>query len=200
VKPEDLTFVGKSNLFTMGIVGKKDPRRHLPDSYEIPTEECRLFRAKILAEEFFETLTAMGVQMRVNGVMAQVPVANDGHNVAFKPMPCQTCGGKGESLFLGDPATGLKTYTKCLTCNGDGKQPPNLIGMIDGNCDIIYVATGNMLQCGAPDMPHLQEVCWANDSKFPGGVAFTDSTTGKFLKPEGWQPPNHQRIIDRSKK
>lgn len=71
--------------------------------------------------------------------------------------------------------------------------------IIDGACDVIYVATGLLVACGVPDLPHLAEVCRANNSKFPGGVAVIDSCTGKYLKPEGWQPPNHKKVEERLK-
>lgn len=63
--------------------------------------------------------------------------------------------------------------------------------VIDGCCDLIYVATGCLVAFGVPDLPHLAEVCAANDRKFPGGVAITDPETGKFLKPAGWTGPDH---------
>jgi predicted HAD superfamily Cof-like phosphohydrolase len=62
---------------------------------------------------------------------------------------------------------------------------------VDGCCDSIYVATGAMLALGAPDVPHLKAVCDANDAKFPGGRAIIDQATGKYLKPFGWEAPDH---------
>jgi predicted HAD superfamily Cof-like phosphohydrolase len=66
--------------------------------------------------------------------------------------------------------------------------------IIDGCCDTIYVAVGTLCAVGAPDLPHLAEVCRANNAKFPGGVAITDPKTGKFLKPKGWTGPDHDKV------
>lgn len=66
--------------------------------------------------------------------------------------------------------------------------------VIDGCCDLIYVATGCLVACGVPDLPHLEEVCAANDRKFPGGAAITDPETGKYLKPAGWVGPDHTKV------
>lgn len=83
---------------------------------------------------------------------------------------------------------------KVLDSNyGDGR-PKHLEDIIDGCCDTIFVATGAIVALGAPDWPHLLEVCAANNRKFPDGVATVDAT-GKYLKPSGWQPPNHQKIM-----
>lgn len=66
--------------------------------------------------------------------------------------------------------------------------------VIDGCCDTIYVATGCMLAYGAPDLPHLSEVCRANRSKFPNNQPILDEN-GKYQKPQGWLPPDHVRSI-----
>lgn len=70
----------------------------------------------------------------------------------------------------------------------------NLEDIIDGACDTIYVATGVLVACGAPDIPHLKEVCDANDRKFPNGEAVINSETGKYLKPPGWRGPDHSKV------
>lgn len=62
--------------------------------------------------------------------------------------------------------------------------------IIDGACDLIYVATGLLVACGVPDLPHLLEVNRCNDAKFPDGVAII-SASGRYEKPVGWQPPVH---------
>lgn len=73
---------------------------------------------------------------------------------------------------------------------------PNLADIVDGCCDTIYVAVGCMVKHGVPDLPHLAEVCRANDAKFPGGVATMHPTTGKYLKPAGWRPPDHPAVFN----
>ena len=66
--------------------------------------------------------------------------------------------------------------------------------VIDGCCDLIYVATGTMLVHGVPDIPHLAAVNLANNSKFPKGQAILDEETGKFQKPPGWRAPDHSAV------
>lgn len=66
--------------------------------------------------------------------------------------------------------------------------------IIDGCCDVSYVAIGTMLACGVPDAPHMELVNKANNAKFPGGVA-TINEHGKFQKPEGWKQPDHGPLL-----
>jgi hypothetical protein len=196
---EILSNVAKSCQFTMGIVSKIDPRRNCPEtgSYVMPDLDTRLFRAKLIMEEAIETCTALGVQVTVNTILARAEVAPDMHNVTFTPLRCQTCGGSGVTPFPGgEDADGGDV---CHVCNGWKHQPPDLIGIIDGCCDTIYVTVGTLCAMGVPDLPHLDEVNRANNDKFPGGVAFLNED-GKFLKPEGWTPPDHQHVISKHAK
>lgn len=85
----------------------------------------------------------------------------------------------------------LKVVTKDYS---DYPYSPNLEGIIDGCCDLIYVAVGTLWACGVPDVPHMEEVVRANDAKFPNGQGVAHPTVkGKFGKPEGWTPPDHRR-------
>lgn len=72
--------------------------------------------------------------------------------------------------------------------------PVNLVDIIDGCCDLTYVAIGTLASVGAPDVPHLRLVCEANDAKFPNGNAILRQD-GKYLKPDGWTPPPHEGHI-----
>ena len=72
--------------------------------------------------------------------------------------------------------------------------PSDLEKIIDGACDTIFVATGVLVGCGVPDAPHLAEVCRANEAKFPNGLAVMNPSTGKYLRPPGWVPPDHNKI------
>lgn len=87
----------------------------------------------------------------------------------------------------------IRDMSDCkLVSHGD---PPDLEGIIDGCCDVIYVATGTLLACGVPDVPHLELVSHKNNAKFPGGVA-TLNEYGKFQKPSGWEAPDHMALIN----
>lgn len=74
------------------------------------------------------------------------------------------------------------------------KAAISLEDVIDGCCDTIYVCIGALVACGVPDLPHLAEVCRANNDKFPGGLAAINVDTGKYLKPEGWVGPQHEMV------
>ena len=87
----------------------------------------------------------------------------------------------------------IRDMSDCaLVSHGDA---PDLEGIVDGCCDVIYVATGTLLACGVPDVPHLEIVSRANNAKFPGGVA-TLNEYGKFQKPAGWEAPDHMSLIN----
>lgn len=74
-----------------------------------------------------------------------------------------------------------------------GGLDPSLEQIIDGCCDVIYVAVGTLCSVGAPDAVHMALVNHANNAKFPDGQAITD-INGKFQKPVGWKPPNHLKM------
>lgn len=156
----NLSEVALSNLFTMGATQKVDPRQKLPAGYEVPPEETRILRAKLLMEECLETIQGLGLR-------------------AYNAYPGYV--NKEDLEYI--------PYNRPY-CTG------SLEGIIDGCCDLIYVATGTLLACGAPDLPHLLAVCEANNAKFPGGVA-TVNADGKYQKPEGWQAPDHAAVQKR---
>lgn len=137
-----------SNLITMSICAQYDPRQKVGDPYTIPDLEIRKLRAKLILEEAFETVRALG----------------------FDPML------SAESAI--DYAISVD---------------PDLEGIIDGCADLNYVLVGTLVSCGVPDEPHFQEVCEANEDKFPEGKA-TFNASGKFQKPEGWEAPNHKAV------
>lgn len=83
---------------------------------------------------------------------------------------------------------------------GDGRQTvesrpdlvvePNLAAMAQENADVRYIAHGNDLAMGV-DGRVFDEVHRANLSK-TGGSKRSD---GKVLKPEGWKPPDVERVL-----
>ena len=68
---------------------------------------------------------------------------------------------------------------------------PNFLDTIDGYCDLIYVVLGAAVTDGIDLDPFFTEVHRANIAKLGGGMR----EDGKFLKPDGWQPPDHERIL-----
>lgn len=162
-----LSNTGLSNLFTMGASAKLDTRQSIPDTYTIPDEATRLLRARLLLEETLETINALGFNV------------------------CVTI---SEPCIIGKDVTAQTTsHEICMDAvEFEPELNPNLEGIIDGCCDVSYVAVGTMLCCGAPDELHMNEVNKANNAKFPNGQAITNEH-GKFQKPRGWQPPDHSK-------
>lgn len=104
----------------------------------------------------------------------------------------ETIEGLGFSVCYKDTEKKIGIHTASFEPSFD----PDLEKIIDGCCDVQYVAVGTMLCCGAPDNIHMEIVNAANNAKFPGGEAITDAN-GKFQKPEGWNPPNHKALMNK---
>lgn len=69
-------------------------------------------------------------------------------------------------------------------------------GVIDGLCDVIYIALGTAESYGVDLEPFFEEVHRANMAKFPGGVV-TINEHGKVQKPADWKGPDHRRVLAR---
>lgn len=70
---------------------------------------------------------------------------------------------------------------------------PDLIAIADGCADISVVTIGTLVTCGIPDNGLLELVDNNNLTKFKNGVL--KDANGKFLKPEGWEPPNIEQFL-----
>lgn len=155
----------------MGVCAPHDIRQEIGEAYSIPPEQTRVLRAKLIFEEAMETIKALGVIVTVsnppNDLYSLFPVTLN-------------------KVLLDDKAA--------LEFIPTGQ--PDLEGIIDGVCDLDYVGTGTLACCGVPDQIHREEVCMANERKFPGGKA-TFNESGKFLKPEGWKGPDHLSIMNK---
>lgn len=156
---QDLSRMAISNLYTMGITCQNDPRQSIPDSAGMPNLETRRLRAKLILEEAFETVEALGFV-----VTGRV--------------------GKSESVL--DP----KRLHLVELSTG-----PNMEDAIDGCIDTMYVCVGTLMAMGVPDLPFANEVCRANEDKFPNGESVVNDA-GKFLKPEGWNPPDILGVLN----
>lgn len=67
----------------------------------------------------------------------------------------------------------------------------NLVGAIDGMCDLLYVVYGTALEFGIDLAPFWDEVHCTNMAKADGPVR----ADGKILKPAGWVRPDLDRIL-----
>lgn len=75
----------------------------------------------------------------------------------------------------------------------------NFPEMIDALGDMDYISEGTRIVCGVDGDPIADEIQRANMSKDPAYVEAKDSyhssATIKPVKPEGWAPPDNERIL-----
>lgn len=71
------------------------------------------------------------------------------------------------------------------------EDKPDLVEVIDGLCDLIYVAYGAAIRSGVDLEPFFLEVHRSNMNKVGGGIR----EDGKIIKPEGWEAPNIAQIL-----
>jgi predicted HAD superfamily Cof-like phosphohydrolase len=74
----------------------------------------------------------------------------------------------------------------------DALEAGNLVDVIDGLCDLLYVAFGAAAACGVDLEPFYEEIHRTNMLKTSGPVR----EDGKRLKPKGWQPPRIAEILE----
>lgn len=67
----------------------------------------------------------------------------------------------------------------------------DIIGVIDGLCDTIFVCLGTAVEMGIDLEPFWDEVCRSNVAKVGGKL----DATGKLQKPAGWTPPDIARVL-----
>lgn len=82
----------------------------------------------------------------------------------------------------------LRATKRCHECR--------LEDIVDGLCDLQYVTVGTLMSCGVPDVPVQDEVNECNELKFPQHELVRVNAEGKFLKPDGWVPPNHTQHLN----
>ena len=68
--------------------------------------------------------------------------------------------------------------------------------VIDGLIDLMYVAAGTLDLMGVNGLAHWQEVHKANLQKRSGSNDKRVGMPYDLVKPPGWQPPNHKRILE----
>jgi predicted HAD superfamily Cof-like phosphohydrolase len=115
-----------------------------------PADDRVRLRARLIAEEFFETLRAM---------------FEDGDLYAT------------EDLIKGSISTAPVRINMPL--------------LVDGLADLDYVVEGTRLEFGVDGGPIAAEVHRANMAKVGGPVR----ADGKKLKPEGWKPPDIEKVL-----
>jgi predicted HAD superfamily Cof-like phosphohydrolase len=73
----------------------------------------------------------------------------------------------------------------------DACEDGDIVEAADALCDIIYVVLGAALEWGIDLGPLFAEVHRTNMAK-EGGIK---TAAGKVLKPEGWKPPEIERLL-----
>ena len=120
------------------------------DKPEMPTEEERILRAKLILEEAIETCEALGVNVFLGDSYGDDEVDLMGVdlevNCRFEPLP-------PDRWFDMEEA-------------------------VDGCCDILVVTIGTLSCLGVKDGPVMEEVLDANDAKL-GGPVRPDGKKGK---------------------
>jgi len=75
----------------------------------------------------------------------------------------------------------------------------NLIEVADALADLIYIACGTAASYGIPLNAIFEEVHRSNMAKLVDGKPLKRED-GKIIKPEGWKPPDIEKIIKETKK
>lgn len=107
-----------------------------------------------------------------------------------------------------DPGLTLEELTQFITRTIDeiqetveAAQKADYAEILDGFIDTAYVALSGAIRFVGEDkaLAAWDAVVDANNAKIDGryGDIVRDLDTGKILKPEGWQAPDMQAIIDR---
>ncbi len=79
----------------------------------------------------------------------------------------------------------------------DAWEAKDGVEVFDGALDLIWVAIGLMLSQGMPPVGGWGEVARSNMEKIDEATGKVNKREdGKVLKPEGWQPPNLQAILN----
>lgn len=76
----------------------------------------------------------------------------------------------------------------------DGEQNDDIVEIADAIADIIYIACGTAVSYGIPLDDIFNEVHRSNMAKLVDGKPLYRED-GKVMKPEGWTPPNIEKII-----
>jgi predicted HAD superfamily Cof-like phosphohydrolase len=78
---------------------------------------------------------------------------------------------------------------------GPTGDPPDMVKMVDGLIDLLYVTYGTLVELGCDPELLADEVHRSNMAKLgPDGKPITRDD-GKTLKPAGWTPPDLERVL-----
>lgn len=86
-------------------------------------------------------------------------------------------------------------FVKVFSEVEEGFEKPDLVEAVDAIGDLLYVTYGAAIRLGVDIEPFFTEIHNSNMAKLGGGMR----ADGKFLKPEGWQPPDIAGLLERAK-
>lgn len=76
-------------------------------------------------------------------------------------------------------------------------NPPDMVKMVDGLIDLLYVTYGTLVEMGCDPEMLADEVHRSNMAKLgPDGKPLA-RTDGKALKPPGWTPPDIEGVLEK---
>ena len=96
----------------------------------------------------------------------------------------------GESPAIREPELRINLINEEVNELMDAIHDGKMIEAIDGMCDLLVVTYGTAVTFGVDIEPFWDEVHRTNMAKMGGKVRID----GKRLKPEGWTPPNLDRV------
>lgn len=132
---------------------------------QVPSDHRIRLRLRLITEEYFEMLEAIGVRWKTE---QQLYLGPKGSSII-------------DSLFI--PLNQHIDKAMLLECD--------LPKFVDALADLDYVIEGSRLEFGVDGVPIACEVHRANMAKF-GGTMRED---GKYLKPIGWAPPDIEGVL-----
>jgi predicted HAD superfamily Cof-like phosphohydrolase len=146
----------------------QNAEQEIPVAPTVPSLEVRQLRARLVMEEAFELVKAMGLRVDV--------LANSGPG----PEPEQ-----GDESFLGLELRHHDQLVFRESCELDGEY--DIFEVVDACGDLRVVTTGTLLAFGCRnDRAYQRIIDDSNLRKFDGGTRRED---GKWLKPANWVPP-----------
>lgn len=140
--------------------------QELPLNPTVPSHDVLLLRARLMLEEVFETVDAMGIKIYMS--LYEAVLQN----------------GQGKEMV--EITFNLVQPQVVKLCD--------IIEVADGCADISVVTTGTLSAFGMHDKALLEEVDNNNLKKFgPGGYR---DAGGKWIKPRDHKPPDIKRILE----
>jgi predicted HAD superfamily Cof-like phosphohydrolase len=113
---------------------------------------------------------------------------------AFQRAVGQRVGEKPELPDVSERTLRMKLITEEFNELCDAEEANDLVEVADALADIIYIVCGTAVSYGIPLDDIFEEVHASNMAKLVDGKVLRRAD-GKIQKPEGWAPPDIERIL-----